>query len=533
MTAETGTFQNTIEGNNIDGFRDGDAASTVVEGFPALATCDYNSIMCCFGRDRQPNDNNGNCADPVDTNCLDADPADNSNLCYVEHDLATHSDPFAFPDTSEGDIHCHGLAWTDDSNDFSAQLRFNNFFYVSLYDHMYTRGYVETTVDSDSIPMCGCIEEMPPVSRADCTEIDASATFTVTFDAVNQFEATAEDDLAINFNACQGTNPSNGNDANNDLASHVYRLNQDGKVDDTVKNKVFETLVGYAQPGNNDNEEACEAAYETKFGTYPDVADKKCPYDSSSRLFRTDDNDPLSLEECQDLCYDTEGCDIFSIGLDASPKFKGVCIGCSDPGALEVHNGFNAYEMTDQQVFPSPAPSIASDMFDVVDQDVKCPTSSAYRLFRTDNNSPLTREECYQECYDPPGCHYFTLGVNPSSDSFKGLCMGCTGDSVLKTHNGFTSYEMTEFKEVAHEGDYALVDTNKKCGSNRLFRSPDNSPLTREACHQECAATQGCEYFTYGEGANLPTKWDGLCIRCTGNASFSTHNGFNLYESLV
>ena len=213
-------------------------------------------------------------------------------------------------------------------------------------------GYVETTVDSDALGMCGCIEEMSPVSRADCTEIDASATFIITFDAENKFEATAEDDLDIEFNACQGTNPSNGKDANNDLASYVYRLNQDGKIDDNVKDKVFETLVGYEQPGNNNNEEACTAAYEAKFGTgtYPvEVEDKVCPSTSLSRLLRTQDNNPLTLEECQDLCYNTDGCDVFSIGLDGNPNHKGVCIGCSSPVTLEGKNGFNSYQMTETQ----------------------------------------------------------------------------------------------------------------------------------------------------------------------------------------
>ena len=386
--------------------------------------------MCCFGRDRQPNDGNGNCADPIETKCRDADPADNSNLCYTEHNIATFSDPFAFPGESEGDIHCHGLAWADDENDFTAQLRFNNFFYVSLYDHMYTRGYVETSVNSDSIPMCGCIEEMPPVSRSDCAQIDATAQFTITFNAVDKFEASAADDLEIAFNACQGTDPSNGNDEDNDLASYVYRLNQEGKVDDTVKNKVFETLVGYNAPNDNENEAACEAAYEDKFGTYPDVADKKCPQDAS-RLFRTEDNSPLSLEECQDLCYNTKDCDYFSIGLDAAPQFSGLCIGCSDPGELAVHNGFNAYEMTETQVFPTPAPSESSDQFEVVGQNIKCPHGSADRLFRTEDNNPLTRAECHQKCYDTPGCHFFTLGVNPSSDKWKGLCMVSVSNQVF------------------------------------------------------------------------------------------------------
>ena len=47
--------------------------------------------------------------------------------------------------------------------------RGNNLFYVSLYDHMYVRGYVKNI---PSAPMCACAEQMPTVSRADCTQID-------------------------------------------------------------------------------------------------------------------------------------------------------------------------------------------------------------------------------------------------------------------------------------------------------------------------------------------------------------------------
>ena len=59
----------------------------------------------------------------------------------------------------------------------------------------------------------------------------------------------------------------------------------------------------------------------------------------------------------------------------------------------------------------------------VVGQNIKCPYRSADRLFRTENNNPLTRAECEQKCYDTPGCHFFTLGVCPSQNEFKGLCM--------------------------------------------------------------------------------------------------------------
>lgn len=43
-----------------------------------FANCPLRAAMCCFASDRQANDNNGNCAKPYDTNCVNADPADNT-----------------------------------------------------------------------------------------------------------------------------------------------------------------------------------------------------------------------------------------------------------------------------------------------------------------------------------------------------------------------------------------------------------------------------------------------------------------------
>ena len=53
-------------------FSDADA---VVDNF---ADCPLRAAMCCFTADRQANDNNGNCAKPYDTNCINSDPADNT-----------------------------------------------------------------------------------------------------------------------------------------------------------------------------------------------------------------------------------------------------------------------------------------------------------------------------------------------------------------------------------------------------------------------------------------------------------------------
>ena len=225
--------------------------------------------MCCFGRDRQFGDNNGDC-DKGD--CDNADPADNSNLCYTKPSFTP------YPRDAEGDIHCHGLAWADDSSHPSATLKYNNFFYVSMYDHMYTRGYVQTMIydqpdNSDTVPMCGCIEDMMPVSRADCTEIEFHQKFKLGIGSDGNLSASPVDldDFEIEFNACKGINPGNpSKKKNNDLGSYVYRLVEDGLLKESTRDEIYKVLVGYENPNSNSNEAACKASYEDETGnTYP------------------------------------------------------------------------------------------------------------------------------------------------------------------------------------------------------------------------------------------------------------------------
>jgi len=125
------------------------------------ATCTTNAAMCCWPKDRQAGDGNGNCASPYDTNCVDKDPANNTDLCFVDMENGNRStgfdstDTIVFPgdnDQGEGSIHCHGLAWSNNASDHTARYKANNLFFVSMYDHMYQRGYVKNIPGA---PMCG------------------------------------------------------------------------------------------------------------------------------------------------------------------------------------------------------------------------------------------------------------------------------------------------------------------------------------------------------------------------------------------
>jgi len=193
--------------------------------------------MCCFVADRQANDNNGNCADG---NCDNADPGDNTDLCLVDMSRSQKSshvrDGYSlYPDDTEGAVHCHGLAWGN-NNGAEDTFKGNNLFYVSMYDHMYTRGYVE---EVQGAPMCGCIENMPVVSRADCTQVDVDQSVTVTYDKDTTLLTATGTITEIEFNSCQGAD-----NTNNDLAAYYQQLVNDGKATTGEKAEFDKYIVG-------------------------------------------------------------------------------------------------------------------------------------------------------------------------------------------------------------------------------------------------------------------------------------------------
>merc|ERR1719291_194652 len=105
--------------------------------------------------------------------------------------------------------------------------------------------------------------------------------------------------------------------------------------------------------------------------------------------------------------------------------------------------------MTSRNNIPTLAPTETT--YDVIATNKKCPYRSKRRLFRTFDNVQLTREECYDQCYNIEGCQYFSLWEQTATDNESqiGLCMGCTSDAVLSDHDGFTTFEMAVFKDFS------------------------------------------------------------------------------------
>jgi hypothetical protein len=164
------------------------------------------------------------------------------------------------------------VAWSQNESAASNILRFNNFFYVLMHDHMYSRGYVSPAVPGAS--MCGCIEDMSPVSRADCSEADMDVNYYVSYDISTGALTIVPQDLEFSFRACAGITPDPNNAGkmiaeDNDLASYVYKLTAEGHMSTDTRDNIFDVLVGHDSPNDNTNEAACAAAWASASGGAP------------------------------------------------------------------------------------------------------------------------------------------------------------------------------------------------------------------------------------------------------------------------
>merc|ERR1712167_118772 len=133
--------------------------------------------------------------------------------------------------------------------------------------------------------MCGCVEDMNPVARADCTESIGRTNTTVAVSGEERLlVAHVAGSFKIEFQACEGYDYVEGfgpedyetfpdaaelEASNNDLAAFVYRLYLEGKIDEGHTEAFTETIIGYKDPSVNEGDEerevACEAAFKERF----------------------------------------------------------------------------------------------------------------------------------------------------------------------------------------------------------------------------------------------------------------------------
>jgi len=87
--------------------------------------------------------------------------------------------------------------------------------------------------------MCACTEQMPVVSRSDCTELLVTENIDFTYSANSKSFTITTTEVDVEYAACQG---ANGN--NNDLQAYYERLVDEGRQPQQNYNILKETIVG-------------------------------------------------------------------------------------------------------------------------------------------------------------------------------------------------------------------------------------------------------------------------------------------------
>eukprot|EP00804_Cyclotella_cryptica_P029554 CCRYP_020200-RA/>CCRYP_020200-RA protein AED:0.22 eAED:0.22 QI:826/0.4/0.33/0.83/0/0/6/0/653 len=193
------------------------------DNYENFAQCDLNAAMCCW---------------------VDHDPAQevhfqkNTDICYVDNTRAPSSNHIDAGVALYGGINgletafCHGFAWEEGSLD--DVFKGNLLFLSEIYENMHNHGLSNNVPGA---PMCGCIEKMPVVTRADCSMLEYNGKFLFKHSPYNN-SITARGKVTIDTVECNGLYGEP-----NDLRSYYTNLFLQGKVDEIQKSYFDEIIV--------------------------------------------------------------------------------------------------------------------------------------------------------------------------------------------------------------------------------------------------------------------------------------------------
>lgn len=195
--------------------------------------CELRAAMCCFVSRREAS---------LPTADQDSED-DNSNACYMNFKKARQSshvrDGYSiYGNGAEGSLKCHGFAWGNDPGYADSAFKGNNLFEVAMKKKLYDNGFVK---ELPGAPLCGCIEQMPVVTKAACTKVEADQTVAVAYVAASASFSANVVISSITHSDCNGAN---------DLAAYYGSLVEQGKATAREKALLDEHLVG----------ESCDAA---------------------------------------------------------------------------------------------------------------------------------------------------------------------------------------------------------------------------------------------------------------------------------
>jgi hypothetical protein len=213
-----------------------------IKNFDLVESCDSQTVMCCWTATR-----NGVSADiPEDeanTNVCTHDIGDSPKSARVEDGESI------FPGNGEGNTVCHGFFWDDFNSDYKGNLLFK----VAMADGLMGKGYVRNI---PSAPMCACIEQMPTVTYAGCTDMNVTETFKISHNELqDRYHIVPDGEPDITFNACEGK----------DLKEAYESANMEGTTERQLKK-----ITG-------GDDESCDALASTKladFGYIPRNSDQ-------------------------------------------------------------------------------------------------------------------------------------------------------------------------------------------------------------------------------------------------------------------
>merc|ERR1711915_1081149 len=97
---------------------------------------------------------------------------------------------------------------------------------------------VTTSFMSPCTTIC-ILEDMPVVSRADCTQVEVAQSVAVNYDKDTTLLTASATIAKFEFNSCEGAD-----NTNNDLAAYYQQLVNDGKATDSEKAAFDKYVVG-------------------------------------------------------------------------------------------------------------------------------------------------------------------------------------------------------------------------------------------------------------------------------------------------
>jgi hypothetical protein len=192
-----------------------------LHNFDTEESCESKTVMCCWIAD-STDAGEGTCTDS--TGCQNEDPVDNTDVCYVNIEnspLASHTESGValFPDESEGPANCMGFTWKE--NEVSDLYKGNLLFEVAMRHGLKNNGYTRSVPHA---PMCACVEQMPYVSHADCTDIESNNSWSVSQDSESGLFSLSLSSANIVFNDCNGQG----------LAAHYEAVHENDSISDRI-----------------------------------------------------------------------------------------------------------------------------------------------------------------------------------------------------------------------------------------------------------------------------------------------------------